>query len=1123
MARTLAPSDKFLDVPVRVMNVRDEPQIIHAGAVVSHLEPTLVIETKPQKAQENRPSIKLNDGVSKSQYIPEYIQELVNGVNDATPESATLELQELLLRNRHVFSESEQDLGLTDFVEHHIDTGSAKPVRQPLRRFPPAHVQAISDHVDNMLSQGIIEPASSPWASNVVLVRKKDGTFRCCIDYRQLNNVTRKDAYPLQHIDSCLDAMAEAKWFSTIDLRSSYHQVRMTPEDMDKTAFICPRGMYRFRTMPFGLCNAGATFQRLMDVVMSGLHLEICLVYLDDIVVYAKSPYQHLRRLEMVFNRLSEAGLKLKPEKCKFFQKSVSFLGHVISSQGIGTDPEKIKAVVDWPVPTSVAEVRAFLGLAGYYRRFVRDFAKIASPLHALTNKNCKFHWSKEAEKSFNELKIALTTPPVLAMPNDSGEFILDTDASDQAIGAVLSQRQEGVERVVAYASRSLTRQERNYCVTRKELLAVVHFLKYFKQYLLGRSFKVRTDHAALTWLRRTPDPIGQQARWLEQMEEFNFIVEHRPGSRHSNADALSRRPCTKKVCLCKELTAAPFGGPADQSTSELRQTAGIQMRATQVQQEGASNAISLSWSLEGIRSEQQSDPDIGYIYQLIDCGAAKPMWDDVSPKSNVVKTLWSFWPRLSIREGLLKRRFESTDGRSEYWQIVLPKKLHAEFLSLVHGGMTGGHLALKKTKAAVQSRAYWPTWSSDVEMFIRRCSECARYHRGVPPRSTEMQTPLSGEPWERVSIDITGPHPKSSRQNQYILTAVDHFSKWAEAIAIPNHTATTVAKVLATHVFPRYGMPVQILSDRGPEFESELFTQLLKWLEIDKLRTTAYKPSTNGVVERFHRTLNSMLGKVVSESQQDWDERLPFVMAAYRASPHSSTGYSPNRLFLGRENRMPIDLLMGLPPREVNGNQSVHDFVANQQELADKAYQLVRQHLRVNAERRKVAYDARVKKKEFNTGDWVWYYYPRRFSRKSPKWQRCYTGPYLIVRDIPPANFVLQKTAKSTQFVVHADKLKKCFTPPVVNWLKDNVTDDTNESGASIVDHNRRNIETRIYDEVRHYRDSPCTTFHRLSSEDPESTSSTAIPTCDISTSKRSRRAPAFLNDYVITAIHVC
>jgi len=1104
VARTLTPSDQYVDVQVRVMNLDREPKKVTAGTVVSDLEPVTVLDPSSLIFENAQRVRTVHSRQLGEEEVPEYIRKLLENVDPATPEGVVVELQELLLQYRQTFSESERDLGLTDITVHQIDTGSARPVRQQLRKFAPAHVEAISQHVDNMLEQGIIESTSSPWASNVVLVRKKDGTYRCCIDYRQLNSVTVRDAYPLPRIDSCLDAMSGAGWFSAVDLRSSYHQVYLAPEDSAKTAFICPRGMYKFRTMPFGLCNAGATFQRLMDIVMSGLHLDICLVYLDDIVVFARTPEEHLERLRIVFDRLRKAGLKMKPEKCSFFQRSVSFLGHIVSDKGIETDPAKIQAVTEWPVPASVTEVRSFIGLASYYRRFVRDFAKIAAPLHALSQKDKKFSWSREAQESFDALKLALTSPPILAMPNDGGFFTLDTDASNETIGAVLSQQQDGAERVIAYASRSLDKRERNYCVTRKELLAVVHFLRYFKQYLLGRQFRVRTDHAALMWLKKTPDPIGQQARWLEQMEEFDFTIEHRPGIRHANADALSRRPCPKKDCCCKEPRSALQSGPADrppiglrddgnrssepyvitasEEETELktrqpprRDTAGYTMmvrrykngsrltprlqpipeedetsveeqkrihfqRAVQADTPADSSVnpedqTALPWSLGDLEAAQKDDADVSFIYHLVESGVSKPTWKEIAHQSKDVKVLWSFWPRLAIRNGLLQRRFESEDQRTEHWQVVMPRSHRKDFVTLIHAGPTGGHFGLKKTAAAVQARAYWPTWSSDLAACLKKCPECAQYHRGALPRQAEMQTPLAGEPWERISIDITGPHPKSSRQNVFILTLVDHFSKWAEAIAIRNHTASTVANVLMTHVFSRFGMPLEILTDRGTEFESELFNQLLRWLEIDKLRTTAYKPSTNGVVERFHRTLNAVLGKVTSENQRDWDERLPYAMAAYRASVHTSTGFTPNRLFLGRENRMPVDLVMGLPPKETNGNHLVDDFVARQQEIADETYQLVRRYLGQNAQRRKSIYDARVRKNKYSIGDWVWYYYPRKYTQKSPKWQRNFTGPYRVTRIIPPVNYVLQKSPRAKPFVVHADKLKRCYSTPPANW----------------------------------------------------------------------------------------
>jgi len=472
VSRTLV--DDIVDVPVRVMNVRNTSVSLKAGSLVANLQ--RVEEVKAADVDRTA------DGAAE---VPDFIVDLISKVHESTSDDTRNALCQLLAGYADVFSQSEFDLGLTNLVVHQIDTADARPVRQPLRRYPPAHVQAISEHVDTMLQQNVIEPACSPWASNIVLVRKRDGSLRCCVDYRQLNTATRKDAYPLPRIDACLDAMSNAIWFSTFDLRSSYHQVPVEPADRDKTAFICPRGMYRFRTMPFGLCNAGATFQRLMDVVMTGLHLEVCLVYLDDIIVFSSSIGDHLDRLRMVLDRLRSAGLKLKPDKCVFLQKSVSFLGHVVSDAGIGTDPEKTRAVAEWPRPTRLRDVRAFLGLASYYRRFVQNFSMISAPLHQLARKNQPFHWDDEHQRSFDELKARLTTSPILAMPTDNDPFVLDTDASGHAIGAVLSQVQGGCERVVAYASRTLDRREQNYCVTRRELLAVVHFVRYFKQYLL--------------------------------------------------------------------------------------------------------------------------------------------------------------------------------------------------------------------------------------------------------------------------------------------------------------------------------------------------------------------------------------------------------------------------------------------------------------------------------------------------------------------------------------------------------------------------------------------------------------------------------------------------------------
>jgi len=538
-------------------------------------------------------------------------------------------------------------------------------------------------------------------------------------------------------------------------------------------------------------------------------------------------------------------------------------------------------------------------------------------------------------------------------------------------------------------------------------------------------------------------------------MEEFDFQVEHRPGVRHGNADALSRRPCHVKSCACqqkemidsavnvKQVQAVTTVLSGDQSDCRVPNLTSVDLRNRTVDSPVASPTTTCDndvntqfWSIEGFRVAQEEDSSISCILQLMKQSQDKPPWESVALHSHDVRVLWGMWPRLRVQDGVLQRRFETPDGISVKWQIVLPLKLRREFLSAIHGGMTGGHLGRKRTAASIQARAYWPTWSSDLDAFLRECAPCARYHRGNAPRKAGMQTPLVGEPWQRVSVDITGPHPRSSKSNQYILTLVDHFSKWSEAIPLRNHTAPTVARALMVHVFSRFGAPQQLLTDRGTEFESQLFQELMRWMEIDKLRTTVFHPSCNGVVERFHRTLNSMLAKVVSDSQRDWDEKLPIVLAAYRSTPSESTGMSPNKLFLGHEVRMPIDLVMGLPTEESAVCESPEDYVARLQLDLAEAFQLARKHLRASAERRKRYYDIKVKSERFTVGDWVFYHYPRRYLSRSLKWQQAYTGPYLVVRIIEPVNCVLQKSAKSKPFVAHVDKLKRCYGETPTSWL---------------------------------------------------------------------------------------
>lgn len=460
------------------------------------------------------------------------------------------ELWQVLMEFQDIFALTEEEVGLTHLVQHDIDTGDARPVRTRPRRLPLAHQAAADSAITEMRKAGIIEPSDSPWASRVVMVnKKKSSKMRFCVDYRPLNSVTKKDSYPLPRIDESLDLVSGSSWFSSLDLRSGYWQVPLSPEARHKTAFCTGRGLWQFRVLSFGLCNAPATFERLMEKVLADVPRQQCLVYLDDILVHGSSFEAALASLRQTLQRIAAAGLKLHPDKCCFMRRELEFLGHKIGGEGISTLEEKVQAVKDWPTPTTLRELKSFIGLASYYRRFVRGFSCIATPLFRLQQKDSNFAWTPDCEQAFSRLKEALTESPILTPPDPSLPFLLDTDASDVGMGAVLSQVGPEGEKVVAYFSRTFNKAERRYCVTRRELLAIVRAISHFRYYLCGLPFTVRSDHAALQWLMSFKEPEGQIARWLEELAPYTFHVEYRAGVRHTNADAMSRRPCASEGC----------------------------------------------------------------------------------------------------------------------------------------------------------------------------------------------------------------------------------------------------------------------------------------------------------------------------------------------------------------------------------------------------------------------------------------------------------------------------------------------------------------------------------------------------------------------------------------------
>jgi len=505
------------EVPILVCNPTDHGITIPAGQL---LGTSMSCDEYPR--QEPSTPVRSCHVSESSSDLPAHLQDLFDRSSIELNSEEQLQLRTLLIDYASVFSKGDLDIGLFKGIQHKIDTGDARPVTERMRRTPMGFVEEEEQHLQLMLDHGIISPSCSEWASAPVLVRKKDGRVRYCTDFRKLNEVTRKDKFPLPLIEDCLATLSGTKYFNTLDMTSAYWQIGIMPEDRPKTAFITKYGQFEYNRLPFGLCNSPATFQRAIQQVLSGLLWDSVLAYLDDCVVLGSSFEDTMVNVRRVLARLKEANLKLKPKKCALFQVSILFLGKLVDQQGIRLNPGNVCAVRDWPVPENCKQVQQFMGFTNYHREHIPQYAKVATPLYALTGPKATFLWEFRHQEAFDILKHLMITAPVLAYPNSHDKFILDVDASDMAIGAELSQIQEGRERVISYGSLTLLPAQQRYCTTRKELLAIVMFLRQYRQYVLGRPITVRTDHHSLTWLMRFNQPIGQLARWLEELSQYD-------------------------------------------------------------------------------------------------------------------------------------------------------------------------------------------------------------------------------------------------------------------------------------------------------------------------------------------------------------------------------------------------------------------------------------------------------------------------------------------------------------------------------------------------------------------------------------------------------------------------
>ena len=902
------------------------------------------------------------------------------------------EVKSLLQRFESIFSQDKWDLGSCDLHKLRIQLKEdARPSRVPYRAMNPTKRKDLKSKVEKLKENDLIEPTHSEWAAPTVLVPKRDGSYRLVIDYRKLNAQTVKTSWPLPRISDILSNLEGSCYFSSLDLCSGFHQMEIDEEDRHLTSFITPFGLYQWKRMPMGLCNAPGAFQRLMEIVLSGLTYETVLVYLDDIIVFGRTFHEHLNRLEKVFYRIREANLKISPSKCALFQTKLTFLGHVVSPNGIQTDPSKVEAVKNYPVPKTIKQLRAFMGLVGFYRKFVHNFGLIAEPLYRLMNKNEKFQWTSACQSAFERLQKALLAAPILGFPTESDMFTLCTDASLTGIGAVLSQEQNRCEKVIAYASKTLQKGQRNYSATKRELFAVVFFTGYFREFLLGRKFKIITDHRALVWLYSFKDPDAIVARWLEKLSNFDFEIIHRPGKTITNADALSRIP---------------------ENTSVM--TASLQLQDNNdkfviIQNKDKILSEVKSWCL---RNE-------------------KPIRSSMFGRSSILQCYWQQFESLTVTNHILYRVYETTDGSEKSHQCCVPLTHVPDILTQMHECPSSGHLGINKTLARVRQRFYWPGIKNDICSWVSSCLVCQIRKNPKQKHRIEMQQWLYHEPFLCVSVDILGPLTESRigmNFYKYILMIGDQFTRWFEAVPLSDIRAETVCSAFLDHWVSKYGVPEYIHSDNGAQFTSKLFDSMCQRLQMTGSRSTPYHPQGNAKVERINRTLEDGLSKYCAEHHETWCLHLQTFMMAYRSAVHESTGQSPFRLLTGREMRMPIDLMYptNLSNSPLSYQEHVFDRLAQSFTIFDKVIERNQWELR----RQKAIFDRSRYGPTYKEGDLVLLHTPVCKKEQSPKLKSFWSGPHRIVRLVNQVNFVLEHCQTKHKQIAHYDRIKPFKLP---------------------------------------------------------------------------------------------
>ena len=903
------------------------------------------------------------------------------------------EMRTIVEKRPNLFARDPKKPNITPVIKHSIDTGDERPAYAKPRRMPPAMEKEVREHANEMLKNDIIRPSESPWNCPIILLKRK-GKSRFVSDFRELNKKTKSDTYPLPNIKDCIERMEGAKYWTTLDAASAYWSVELEEKDREKTAFSIPHGKFEFNVMTFGLRNAGATYQRMMDIILSGLPPDRVLAYLDDIVIFSKSFDEHKRVVDMVLDKLEAAGITLRPEKCVFGSNEVNYLGYYMNEEGIRPQKALVEAIQDFRRPETKKEVRRFLGTVGFYRDFIRNFAVISTPLRNLTKENTRFLWSEDCDKSFQELKGLLTKYPVLAFPITNKEFIVEVDACKTAVGGVLHQEQhDGTVRPVSYCSYALSPTQQNWEPYSQETFALVLAVRKWHPYLFGNRFMFRSDHDPLKNIRSKKDPRGKIANWLMELEEYDYEIEHVPGKDNIVADCLSRS---------KPLTEPP--------ASRLEEHVCL---------------VSDDFK-DRVREAQAEDVII------------QRAREDLNAFGHVkAGRLKRVSKQLRVEEDILTK-----SGRP-----VIPTSMYKYVIDEFHHlGEVKSHFGVEKTYDLLKSRFYWPNMFETVRNQLAGCMLCQQCKAdSKQPKAPLVPLITPTRPMDFISIDIAYMEP-DDEGFRYILLIGCVFSKFIDAVPLRTQTADDIVEAVGKRWIHLHGTPRYILSDKGSNVDGVTFNEVCSGLQIEKRRTSGYHAQGNGFAERSIRNVREVLRTALLDkglAHKNWRTILSSLLFALNSSKSKSINCAPYEVVFGRKPVLPIDIAFDSVEPGISAC-SPAEYLSDLKIQLLENIQHVSKFLGIARDQMVKQYNKNVHVIKYALNDKVWLHKTAFKKGENAKLSPRRTGPWKVIEVLPNGVSFRIEDSLGNQQVVHHNKLSR------VKDVQDPESDDSSNDSDS-------------------------------------------------------------------------